>query len=94
MHLEEITAQAEKDDSVAGLMRFLLAKFPAVVNKLVPPGLSDEELRQLLDEDPDYFNDLCYDEVVQGMANVLLVSSKLYPYKKAVGQPEGARDKH
>eukprot|EP00973_Karenia_brevis_P023199 3194804-Karenia_brevis.AAC.1 len=72
MHLEEVVEQAEKDDSVAGLMRFLVAKFPAVVNKLLPPGLSDADIKQILDEDPDYFNDLCYDEVVQGMANVLL----------------------
>ena len=68
----------------AGLMRFL-----------VPPDLSAEETKKLLDEDSDYFNDLCFDEEVQGMANVLLVSSKMYPYRNAICAPaSGTGDWH
>eukprot|EP00971_Amphidinium_carterae_P226098 4484683-Amphidinium_carterae.1 len=63
VHLEEILHQAEQEDSVAGLMRFLVAKFPAVMHKVLPSG-TPEELAQLLDDDPDYFNELEYDAVI------------------------------
>eukprot|EP00973_Karenia_brevis_P021673 2980825-Karenia_brevis.AAC.1 len=60
-------------------MRSLVAKLPAVVSKLLPPGLSDADIKQILDKDPDYFNDLCYDKVVQAMANVFFGEQQIVP---------------
>ena len=70
------------------MMRFLVANFPIVVSMLLPTG-SPDDIRKLLESDPDYFNNLTYDQCVESMTNVLLVSSKLYPY----GEPiQGAED--
>ena len=72
MHLPELTQQFSKDDTVAGMMRFLIAKFPSVVNKVQPEGLTESQLHDLTASD-DYFNNLEYDVVVKCMAHVLLV---------------------
>ena len=53
MHVEEIVEQTKKPDSTAGMMRFLLAHFPAVVNKILP-NVAPEEIARLLEEDPEY----------------------------------------
>ena len=47
MHLEEVVAQGEKPDSAAGMPRLLLAKFPAVTNKIMPESLSKEQAQAL-----------------------------------------------
>ncbi|CAE7917987.1 unnamed protein product, partial [Symbiodinium necroappetens] len=64
LHLPELVKQSTLPDSVAGLSRFLVAHFKAVTHKILPDKSADE-LRQMLTEDPDYFNDLAYDDVVQ-----------------------------
>jgi hypothetical protein len=73
MHLEEIVAQLEREDTTAAMMRFLVCRFPSVVNKILP-ACEEAEMRQLLEADPDYFNDLAYDDVVESVAHILLVS--------------------
>ena len=55
-----------------GLFRFLIGKFPAVVNKLVPPNLDESQITQLLTEDPEYFNDLTYDAVADVVCLLLV----------------------
>jgi len=77
LHLDELVSQAEKDDSVAGMERFLIARFPMVANKLLPTGAAEEVGASILEG--DYFNDLTYDAVVKCMAHVLLVTQKLFP---------------
>ena len=52
-----------REDTVAGLARFLVGKFPVVVNKILPEA-SPADIQKILEDDPDYFNDLTYDEVV------------------------------
>ena len=49
MHCEEIVQQAALEDSVAGLSRFLMAKFPCRVLKIHDPQ-SAEEAQNELDE--------------------------------------------
>ena len=61
-------------------MRFLVGEFSSVVHK-VKPDMSADEMAKLLDEDPDYFNDLAYDNVVAGMTHVLPVASQSFPYR-------------
>ena len=90
MHLEEIWEQGQKPDSTAGMMRFLVAHFPAVINKILPDS-PPAQVQSLLDADPDYFNDIAYDDVVQAMASVLLVSGELY--KRGVRRPDEAHDR-
>ena len=65
MHLEEVELQAQQADSVAGLFRFLIGKFPVVVNKILP-DVPPAEMQELLMNDADYFNDLSYDDVIGG----------------------------
>ena len=65
--LEEIEKQAREEDSVAGLTRFLIGKFPVVVNKIMP-DVPPSEVQNILLNDPDYFNDILYDDVVGGLA--------------------------
>ena len=90
MHLEEIFEQALKPDSTAGMMRFLIARFPVIINKILPHA-PPEQIRSLLEDDADYFNDLDYDNVVQAMGNVMLVASRLY--QKGIPRPGEANDK-
>ncbi|CAE7282086.1 unnamed protein product [Symbiodinium sp. CCMP2592] len=66
LHLPELVKQSTLPDSVAGLSRFLVAHFKAVTHKILP-NKSADELRQMLTEDPDYFNDLAYDDVVKAI---------------------------
>ena len=73
MHLEEVVRHAEKDDSVAGLMRLLFVTFPPVTNKIAPKGLSEGATKELLTTDPDYFNDLAYDDVIKCCATIVRV---------------------
>ena len=79
MHLEELVALGSKTDSVMAMARFLIAKFPSVVNKLMPTTADPAEMRAMMETD-DFFNELDYDEAVKCMAHVLLVSAKLFPY--------------
>ncbi|CAK0837958.1 unnamed protein product [Prorocentrum cordatum] len=65
MHVEEVYDQAQKPDSTAGMMRFLVGHFIAVVNKILP-DLPPPQLARILDSDPNYFNDPTYDDVVEG----------------------------
>ena len=78
LHLEEFVDAVQQKDSVAGMMRFLVAHFKMVVHKILPEGSADE-LQRLLEDEPDYFNDLEYDEVVKCMTNILLVADELFP---------------
>ncbi|CAK0804108.1 unnamed protein product, partial [Prorocentrum cordatum] len=64
MHIEDVYDQAQKLDSTAGMMRFLVGHFIAVVNKILP-DLPPPQLARILDSDPNYFNDLTYDDVVE-----------------------------
>ena len=64
LHLPELVRQAAQPDTVAGMSRFLIGHFKSVAHKILPDG-SPEDVQALLNEDPDYFNDLTYDEVVQ-----------------------------
>ena len=41
MHLQELFKEWQKDDSVVAMMRFLVCKFPSVVNKILLEGLDD-----------------------------------------------------
>ncbi|CAK0821406.1 unnamed protein product [Prorocentrum cordatum] len=77
MHLEEVERQARQSDSVAGLSRFLVGKFPVVVHKIMP-DLNPAEVEQLLQDDPDYFNSMNYDDVVGGLANILFAGRQLF----------------
>ena len=79
MHCEEIVQQASQEDSVAGLSRFLLAKFPCRVLKIRDPQ-SAEQAQNELDE---CFNSLGYDQVVSAMAHVLTISKLLFPHNEA-----------
>ena len=54
MHCEEIVQQASQEDSVAGLSRFLLAKFPCRVLKIRDPQ-SAEQAQSELDECFQFF---------------------------------------
>ncbi|CAK0814291.1 unnamed protein product [Prorocentrum cordatum] len=77
MHLEEVERQARQSDSVAGLSRFLVGKFPVVVHKIMP-DLNPAEVEQLLQDDPDYFDSMNYDDVVGGLANILFAGRQLF----------------
>ena len=83
VHIEELvqlfsgkSANKEDDDTVSGLMRFLIAHWPPVVNKVLPDG-SPEEINKLI-ESGKYFNRLTFDEVVLAEVNILRVLSRLY----------------
>ena len=91
MHIEEIFKQGQKPDTTAGMMRFLIGHFRAVVNKILP-DLPDDVKNKLLEEDGEYFNDLAYDDVVEAIAHVLLVSNRLYV--KGVERPDEKNDRH
>ena len=54
LHLEEFVEAVQQKESVAGMMRFLVAHFKMVVHKIMPEG-SPEEVQKLLEDDPDYF---------------------------------------
>eukprot|EP00973_Karenia_brevis_P044917 6219790-Karenia_brevis.AAC.1 len=82
MHLEEIVQDAEKPDTVAGLMRLLYATWPAVANIIMPTHVSGTQQERLREEDDQYFNDLKYDEVVGCMSNILRIIRELYPRNK------------
>ena len=96
MHIEELIPHfqtkvgKDDDDSVAGLMRFFIAHFPAVVNKLLPEGPL-AELNKLIESDA-YFNKLNFDEVATANVNILLILSRLYKEQcqrpDEVGHPE------
>ncbi|CAK0831366.1 unnamed protein product [Prorocentrum cordatum] len=77
MHIEEVYEQAQKPDTTAGMMRFLIGHFTAVVNKILPDAPAPQVAR-LLEDDPDYFNDLEYDHVVTAIGKVMLTASALY----------------
>ena len=79
MHCEEIVQHASQEDSVAGLPRFLMAKFPCHVLKIRDPQ-SAEEAQNELDE---CFNSLGYDQVVSAMAHVLTISKLFFPHNEA-----------
>ena len=81
LHLEELLDVAKKGDSLAGLPRFLIGHFVPVCSKVCPEGLSPHELQNLLLNDPNYFNDLSYDEVVKATTNILLIADALFPYQ-------------
>ena len=89
MHLEEIVAQMDNEDTTAGMMRFLIGRFPMVVNNILP-DCSPEEIRDILEADPHYFNDLTYDDVVEAGAHIMLVAKELF--KKDEPRP-GHNDK-
>ncbi|CAK0858472.1 unnamed protein product, partial [Prorocentrum cordatum] len=77
MHIEEVYEQAQKPDTTAGMMRFLIGHFTAVVNKILP-DVPAPQVARLLEDDPDYFNDLEYDHVVTAIGKVMLTASALY----------------
>ena len=93
MHIEEIVEQGTKPDSTAGMMRFLTGHFKPVVNKILPDGPPDE-IRALLEEDPDYFNDLVYDDVVESIANLMLVSGSLFVKNQMRADEDGDRGRY
>ena len=64
-------------DSTAGMQRFVICRFPMVVNKILPDA-SPEALTATLASDPDFFNDLAYDDVVKAVANIMLISRELF----------------
>ena len=66
----------DDDDSVSGLMRFLIAHFAPVVNKLLPEG-SPAEIARLIESD-EYFNKLTFDEIVLALVNVLVLLARLF----------------
>ena len=82
MHLEELLDIGKKGDSVAGLPRFLIGHFVSVCNKVCPEDLSVQDMQNLLLDDPDYFNDLSYDEIVKAATNVLLLADAAFPYQQ------------
>ena len=65
--------EAGAGGSVFGLARFLIGKFPIVVNKILP-DVPPREIQAILMDDPEYFNDLAYDDVVGGLANILFAA--------------------
>ena len=92
MHVEEVYDQAQKPDTTAGMMRFLVGHFIAVVNKILP-DLPPPQLARILDGDPDYFNDLTYDDVVEALGGIMLVSSLLFPKGKERRDETGKSDR-
>eukprot|EP00959_Pyramimonas_sp_CCMP1952_P370744 7764876-Pyramimonas_sp.AAC.1 len=42
------------------------------------PDLNPAEVEQLLQDDPDYFNSMNYDDVVGGLANILFAGRQLF----------------
>ena len=76
-HLSGKAHNKEDDDSVSGLMRFLIAHWPPVVNKLLPEVSSVEELYKLIESDK-YFNKLTFDDLVLAEVNIHRVLSRLY----------------
>ena len=58
-----------------------MGHFIAVVNKILP-DLPPPQLARILDGDPNYFNDLTYDDVVEALGGIMLVSSILFPKGK------------
>ena len=46
---------------------------------MMPPNLTAQQIKQLLGDDPDYFNDLSYDDVVLAISNILLIVNRLFP---------------
>lgn len=48
------------------------------VNKILPEGLSPVEIQQLLEVDPDYFNDIDFDTAVLSVLHILVILDKLY----------------
>jgi hypothetical protein len=78
MHVEGVYDQSQKPDTTAGMMRFLVGHFSAVVNKILP-DLPSPQIARIVADDPDYFNNLGYDDVVQALGGVMLVSSFLFP---------------
>ena len=81
MHLEELLDIGKKGDSVAGLPRFLIGHFLSVCSKVCPENLSAQEMQNLLLEDPNYFNDLSFDEIVKAATNLLLLADAAFPYQ-------------
>lgn len=79
LHLEEIAQQASQPDTVAGMSRFLMCKFPAVHCK-IRPSSDGEAVRGEIEE---YFNLLGYDQVVASMAHVLCITKLLFPHNEA-----------
>lgn len=90
LHLEELLDIGKKGDSVAGLPRFLIGHFLSVCSKVCPENLSPQEMQNLLLEDPNYFNDLSYDEIVKAAANVLLLADASFPYQRRRDDEVGA----
>ena len=64
LHLPELVKQAAQPDTVAGLSRFLVVHFKSVAHKRFP-DVPLQDMEALLADDPDYFNDLTYDDVVK-----------------------------
>ena len=63
------------------------------MHKILPEG-SPAELRSILEEDPNHFNDIPYDDVVEGIAHILLISTCLYVYGKERKDEHGDRAKY
>ena len=83
MHLEEVAQQAEMPDTIAGLMRLLFMTFAAVSNKILPVGMTTQQAKALVAEDPAYFNDISCEHIVKCVANLMLVGDFLFPKDKA-----------
>ena len=55
---------------------------------------SPADIQSILEEDPDHFNDIPYDDVVEGITHILLISACLYTYGKERTDEEGDRAKY
>lgn len=83
MHMEELiphfhgrAGAKDDEDSVSGLMRFLIVHFPPVVNKLLPDA-PPVELETLV-ETNELFNQLTFDQLAAAWVNVLMILTRLY----------------
>ena len=87
MHLEEILEQSAAENS-GWLDEVLGDEIPVVVNKILP-NLPPAEMQRWIENDPNYFNEVAYDDVVGGIANILLAAKSLFP----LGRPrDGAEE--
>jgi hypothetical protein len=85
-HMEELVALLEETrdsakDSVAGLSRFLYCHFPPKCNKILPEA-SEEEIKDLIEQDEEFFNDVVFDDAVLSIVNPLLLLGRLYELGK------------
>ena len=77
-HLEELEPLLNSaSDTTNAMQRFLIAHWPAVINKILPAD-GEAEVARLLAESEDWFNSVSFDDAILSVVNPLLVLDSLY----------------